>query len=113
MGLGMLARGSSRSPKGSPSTSSDRSAGVRPGESGTRPDPRPPGTRARREALKERENLRTEGRAHFEKKLAEGGMDVYPRFGPTSEWDTAADRLKVAEYVARFLRDAGARDLDS
>jgi 3'(2'), 5'-bisphosphate nucleotidase len=22
--------------------------------------------------------------------LAEGGMDVYPRFGPTSEWDTAA-----------------------
>ncbi|MDQ3288429.1 MAG: 3'(2'),5'-bisphosphate nucleotidase CysQ [Pseudomonadota bacterium] len=23
-------------------------------------------------------------------KLAEGGMDVYPRFGPTSEWDTAA-----------------------
>jgi len=27
--------------------------------------------RARREALKERENLRTEGRVHFEKKLAE------------------------------------------
>lgn len=23
-------------------------------------------------------------------KLAEGAMDVYPRFGPTSEWDTAA-----------------------
>ncbi|MCA0393933.1 MAG: 3'(2'),5'-bisphosphate nucleotidase CysQ [Proteobacteria bacterium] len=23
-------------------------------------------------------------------RLAEGGMDVYPRFGPTSEWDTAA-----------------------
>lgn len=23
-------------------------------------------------------------------KLAEGGLDVYPRFGPTSEWDTAA-----------------------
>ncbi len=22
--------------------------------------------------------------------LADGGMDVYPRFGPTSEWDTAA-----------------------
>lgn len=23
-------------------------------------------------------------------RLAEGGMDVYPRFGPTNEWDTAA-----------------------
>ena len=23
-------------------------------------------------------------------RIAEGGMDVYPRFGPTSEWDTAA-----------------------
>ena len=23
-------------------------------------------------------------------RLAEGGIDVYPRFGPTSEWDTAA-----------------------
>lgn len=23
-------------------------------------------------------------------RLAEGGMDAYPRFGPTSEWDTAA-----------------------
>lgn len=23
-------------------------------------------------------------------RLAEGGLDVYPRFGPTSEWDTAA-----------------------
>ena len=22
--------------------------------------------------------------------VAEGGLDVYPRFGPTSEWDTAA-----------------------
>ena len=23
-------------------------------------------------------------------RIAEGGLDVYPRFGPTSEWDTAA-----------------------
>ena len=23
-------------------------------------------------------------------RLAEGAMDVYPRFGPTSEWDTGA-----------------------
>ena len=23
-------------------------------------------------------------------KIAEGGIDLYPRFGPTSEWDTAA-----------------------
>lgn len=23
-------------------------------------------------------------------RIAEGNLDVYPRFGPTSEWDTAA-----------------------
>src|SRR3546814_7936966 len=28
-------------------------------------------------------------------RLAEGGMDVYPRFGPTSEWDTAAGQAIV------------------
>lgn len=29
-------------------------------------------------------------------RLAEGGMDVYPRFGPTSEWDTAAGQCILA-----------------
>ena len=28
-------------------------------------------------------------------RLAEGGMDVYPRFGPTSEWDTGAGQAIV------------------
>src|SRR3546814_16856181 len=28
-------------------------------------------------------------------RLAEGGMDVYPRFGPTSAWDTAAGQAIV------------------
>ena len=27
--------------------------------------------------------------------LAEGAADVYPRFGPTSEWDTAAGQAVV------------------
>ena len=29
-------------------------------------------------------------------RLAEGTMDVYPRFGPTSEWDTAAGQCVLA-----------------
>jgi 3'(2'), 5'-bisphosphate nucleotidase len=28
-------------------------------------------------------------------RLAEGGLDAYPRFGPTSEWDTAAGQAVV------------------
>ena len=36
--------------------------------------------------------------------VAEGGLDVYPRFGPTSEWDTAA-----AQAV---LEGAGGRVID-
>lgn len=28
-------------------------------------------------------------------RLAEGGMDVYPRFGPTSEWDTGAGQCML------------------
>lgn len=37
-------------------------------------------------------------------RLAEGGMDVYPRFGPTSEWDTAAGQA--------ILEAAGGQVLD-
>ncbi len=37
-------------------------------------------------------------------RLAEGGMDVYPRFGPTSEWDTAAGQC--------ILEAAGGRVID-
>jgi 3'(2'), 5'-bisphosphate nucleotidase len=38
--------------------------------------------------------------------LAEGGMDAYPRLGPTSEWDTAAGQaiLEAAGGCVRDLR---------
>ena len=29
--------------------------------------------------------------------MAEGNVDIYPRFGPTSEWDTAAAQCIVEE----------------
>lgn len=36
--------------------------------------------------------------------VAEGTVDVYPRFGPTSEWDTAAAQC-VVEQAGGFLTD--------
>jgi 3'(2'), 5'-bisphosphate nucleotidase len=38
--------------------------------------------------------------------LAEGGADVYPRFGPTMEWDTAAGHA-VAFYAGCTVLQAG------
>ena len=43
-------------------------------------------------------------------KLAEGGMDVYPRFGPTSEWDTAAGQC-VLEAAGGSVIDPQGRPL--
>ncbi len=43
-------------------------------------------------------------------KLAEGGMDVYPRFGPTSEWDTAAGQC-VLEGAGGVVIDPKGRSL--
>ena len=43
-------------------------------------------------------------------KLAEGGMDVYPRFGPTSEWDTAAGQC-VLEGAGGAVLDRQGRPL--
>jgi 3'(2'), 5'-bisphosphate nucleotidase len=42
-------------------------------------------------------------------RLAEGGMDVYPRFGPTSEWDTGAGQcvLEAAGGVVLDLASEG------
>jgi 3'(2'), 5'-bisphosphate nucleotidase len=37
--------------------------------------------------------------------LAEGGADVYPRFGPTMEWDTAAGQA-VAVYAGCTVKQA-------
>ena len=41
-------------------------------------------------------------------KLAEGTLDVYPRFGPTSEWDTAAGQC-VLEGAGGLLVDPQGR----
>ncbi len=40
-------------------------------------------------------------------RLAEGGMDVYPRFGPTSEWDTAAGQCIVEQAGGVLLAPDG------
>jgi 3'(2'), 5'-bisphosphate nucleotidase len=42
--------------------------------------------------------------------LAEGRLDVYPRFGPTSEWDTAAGQCLV-EAVGGAVLDLEGRPL--
>ncbi len=41
--------------------------------------------------------------------VAEGAADVYPRFGPTMEWDTAAAHA-VATAAGRRVLDAGTRE---
>jgi 3'(2'), 5'-bisphosphate nucleotidase len=43
-------------------------------------------------------------------RLAEGGMDVYPRFGPTSEWDTAAGQA-IVEAAGGCVLDPRGRPL--
>ena len=43
-------------------------------------------------------------------RIAEGGMDVYPRFGPTSEWDTAAGQC-VLEAAGGVVIDPQGRPL--
>ncbi len=43
-------------------------------------------------------------------RLAEGGLDVYPRFGPTSEWDTAAGQC-VLEAAGGVVIDPRGRPL--
>ena len=43
-------------------------------------------------------------------RLADGGLDVYPRFGPTSEWDTAAGQV-VLECAGGIVVDRKGRPL--
>ncbi len=43
-------------------------------------------------------------------RLAEGGMDAYPRFGPTSEWDTGAGQC-VLEAAGGVVLDPQGRPL--
>lgn len=40
-------------------------------------------------------------------RIAEGRADVYPRFGPTSQWDTAAAQLVLEEAGGRVVDFAG------
>jgi 3'(2'), 5'-bisphosphate nucleotidase len=42
--------------------------------------------------------------------VAEGAADVYPRLGPTSEWDTGASHCVLNEAGGRLI-DTGGRDL--
>ena len=43
--------------------------------------------------------------------VAEGGADVYPRFGPTMEWDTAAGQMVAEESGCSVLRGDSNRSL--
>ena len=43
--------------------------------------------------------------------LAEGKADLYPRFGPTMEWDTAAAHLIVNEVGMKVYRDGEIAEL--
>ena len=40
-------------------------------------------------------------------RIAEGGMDIYPRFGPTSEWDTAAAQCVLEAAGGQVLDPQG------
>lgn len=42
--------------------------------------------------------------------IAEGGADLYPRFGPTGEWDTAASQM-ILEEAGGHLTDMQLRPL--
>ncbi|MEL7144805.1 MAG: 3'(2'),5'-bisphosphate nucleotidase CysQ [Bacteroidota bacterium] len=41
--------------------------------------------------------------------VAEGGAELYPRFAPTMEWDTAAAQIIVEEAGGAVLRDSGSK----
>jgi len=43
--------------------------------------------------------------------VAEGCADLYPRLGPTMEWDTAAGQIIVEEAGGRVLEAGGTKPL--
>ena len=43
--------------------------------------------------------------------MAEGKADIYPRFGPTWEWDTAAAHAILLEAGGRLVDTAGTEEL--
>ncbi len=43
--------------------------------------------------------------------IAEGKADLYPRFGPTMEWDTAAAHIIINEIGLKIFRDGSLEEL--
>ncbi len=43
--------------------------------------------------------------------IAEGKADLYPRFGPTMEWDTAAAHIIINEVGLKIFRDGSLEEL--
>jgi 3'(2'), 5'-bisphosphate nucleotidase len=41
-------------------------------------------------------------------RIAEGSADIYPRHGPTSEWDTAAGHAVLVAAGGTFVQPDGA-----
>ena len=66
-------------------------------------------TQALLDALPDREAVACGSSLKF-CRIAEGGIDLYPRFGPTSEWDTAAGQA-ILEAAGGAVLDARGRPL--
>ena len=45
-------------------------------------------------------------------RLAEGKADIYPRFGPTSEWDIAAAHAVLLSYGGSIVKIKDKQELD-
>ena len=89
-----------------PGSSSSPPAGLRVAASRSHVDPR---TAALLERLPAPERVPMGSALKFGL-LAEGRLDLYPRFGPTSEWDTAAGQCLV-EAVGGAVLDLDGRPL--
>jgi 3'(2'), 5'-bisphosphate nucleotidase len=59
----------------------------------------------------ERVEIRTSGSALKPCLVAEGAADIYPRFGPTMEWDTAAPHAVVRGVGKRMVSYESGREL--
>ena len=59
----------------------------------------------------ERVEIRTSGSALKPCLVADGAADIYPRFGPTMEWDTAAPHAVVRGVGKRMVAFESGREL--
>jgi 3'(2'), 5'-bisphosphate nucleotidase len=64
-----------------------------------------------KERYAERVEIRTSGSALKPCLVAEGTADIYPRFGPTMEWDTAAPHAVVRGVGRRMVAFESGREL--